>query len=76
MKTKKKIVKKTVRDVGDMVERSKTNVIVVSKNRGKNIWRDFLKENYQTLNSGTTYLKETANPKEKKAYFKITKDQN
>lgn len=37
-------MKKTVRDVEDMVERSKTSVIVVSKKRGKVFEEDFLKE--------------------------------
>ena len=37
-------MKKTVRDVGDMVEKSKTSAIAVSKKRGKIFEEDFLKE--------------------------------
>lgn len=37
-------MKKTVRDVGDMVEKPKMSVIAVSKKRGKIFGEDFLKE--------------------------------
>lgn len=37
-------MKKTVRDVGDMVEKSKTSAIAVSKKRRKIFEEDFLKE--------------------------------
>ena len=70
-------MKKTVRDVGDMVEKSKTSAIAVSKKRGKIFEEDFLKDRTVKPQIQELHIsKKQQIQRGKKVYFKITKDQN